>query len=492
MKTAVLSAPKSAQAHAADYSVKRRKLALLVIATAFVLDLMDSTILNIALPTIQHTMHASYTALQWMAAGYTLTFALLLITGGRMGDVFGYKKLFTWGLVGFMISSLFTGIAWSPDILIVARLLQGATAALMVPQVLSVVQLLYKPGERVAVNGMLGGLSAIATTLGPIVAGLLIKANIGGLGWRPIFLINIPVGLAALFLGLKYLPEGKSEHAAKIDGIGTLLVTAAIGLLIFPLIQGHELGWPIWTFIMMIASLPMLGLFAWWQQHLSRRNGSPLVIPALFKHRSFNVGLLLSMLIFSAMSSFALTFTLLLQAGYGFSPLHTVLTGIFITVGIMPMAGAVVPKLMPKLGRWTVTLGVIVMALGATLLGLAVTHADGALTTWQFAPLLVIFGAGMGLSFTPLLPYALSQVNPQNAGSASGVANALQQIGGSLGIALVGIVFFGNLISTKMYAQGFGRGTVLALGILAACLLLSLWLPRNIIVQKSEHEVTAK
>lgn len=434
-------------------------------------------------------MHASYTALLWMASGYTLTFALLLITGGRMGDVFGYKKLFTWGLIGFMLTSLLTGLAWSADVLVVSRLLQGATAALMVPQVLSVVQLLYKPEERVKVNGLLGGLSAIATTIGPVVAGLIMAVNIAGLGWRPIFLINIPIGLAALLLGAKYLPEGKSEHASKIDATGTVLAMTAIGLLIFPLIQGHELGWPIWSFVMMAASLPMLGVFIWWQRRLSRRGDSPLVVPALFKHRSFNIGLLLSLLIFGTMSGFALTFTLLLQAGYGFTPLHTILTGIFVTVGIMPAAAVLSPKLMPKLGRWTVTLGALVMILGATLLGLAVTQASGALTTWQLAPLLIVFGAGMGLCFTPLLPYALSQVNPQDAGSASGVANALQQIGGSLGMAAVGIVFFGNLVSLQTYAQGFGQGIMLEIGILVVCVILSIFLPR-FIVPKPDDQTT--
>lgn len=491
MKTATAPAARSAQAHAATYTDKRRKIALLVIATAFVMDLMDSTILNIALPTIQHSMHASYTALQWMAAGYTLTFALLLITGGRMGDVFGYKKLFIWGLIGFMFTSLLTGIAWSPDILVAARLLQGAAAALMVPQVLSVVQLLYKPGERVAVNGMLGGLSAIATTLGPIVAGILMKLNVAHLGWRPIFLINIPVGLAALFLGTKYLPQGKSEHAAKIDGFGTLLVSAAIGLLIFPLMQGHELGWPAWTFVMAAASVPVLGLFAWWQRRLSRRNGSPLVVPALFRHRSFNVGLVLSLLVFASMSAFAFTFTLLLQAGYGFSPIHTILTGIFVTVGIMPTVGLLSKKVIPAMGRWAITVGSLITALGLGAVGYAVTHAHGALTTWQLAPMLIVMGAGFGMAFAPLLPYVLSKVNPQDAGSASGVANAVQQVGGSLGVALVGIVFFGNLVSTKTYAQGFGRGMILAISIAGICALLSLWLPHNI-VQKPEAATATK
>jgi len=483
MATAVLKAPQSAQAQAAGYSDKRRKLALLVIATAFVLDLMDSTILNIALPTIQHTMHASFTALQWMAAGYTLTFAVLLITGGRLGDVFGYKKLFMWGLVGFMASSLLTGVAWNTEALVIARLLQGATAALMVPQVLSVVQLLYKPEERVAINGLLGGLSAIATTLGPIVAGLLIKANIAHLGWRPIFLINIPLGLVALLLGAKYLPKGKSEHAAKIDSIGTGLVMAAIGLLIFPLMQGHGLGWPAWTFVMAAASVPVFGVFAWWQRRVSKRGGSPLVIPSLFRHRSFNVGLLLSLIVFSTIAGFALTFTLLLQAGYGFSPLHTILTGIFITVGMMPAVALLSKKIIPALGRWAITIGVAIMALGLGAIGYAVTHASGALSTWQLVPLLIVMGVGMGMAYSPLLPYVLSKVNPQDAGSASGVANAVQQTGGALGVALIGIVFFGNLGSTKTYAQGFGRGILLEVGLLALCLVLSFFLPRHIVAR---------
>ena len=483
MATAVLNAPQSAQAQAAGYSDKRRKLALLVIATAFVLDLMDSTILNIALPTIQHSMQASFTALQWMAAGYTLTFAVLLITGGRMGDVFGYKKLFMWGLVGFMASSFLTGIAWNTEVLIAARLLQGATAALMVPQVLSVVQLLYEPEERVAINGLLGGLSAIATTVGPVVAGLLMKANIAHLGWRPIFLINIPLGLVALLLGAKYLPAGKSEHAAKIDGVGTALVVAAIGLLIFPLMQGHGLGWPAWTFVMAAASVPVFMLFAWWQRRLSKRGGSPLVIPALFRHRSFNVGLILSLIVFGTMAGFALTFTLLLQAGYGFSPLHTILTGIFVTVGIMPAVALLSKKIIPALGRWAITIGSVVAALGFGAIGYTVTHASGAVSTWQLAPLLAIMGAGFGMAFSPLLPYVLSKVNPQDAGSASGVANAVQQIGGALGVALVGIVFFGNLVSTKAYAQGFGRGIMLEVGLLLLCAVLSFFLPRHIVAR---------
>jgi MFS family permease len=254
MSTTITATPAgSAQDRAADYTAARRKAALLVVALAFVMDLMDATILTIALPTIQRTMHASDTAVHWMAAAYTLAFALLLITGGRLGDVFGYKKLFVAGVAGFGVSSLFTGLAQTPDALIAARLAQGAAAALMVPQVLSVVQVLYKAEERTAVNGMLGGLGMLATTLAPVVTGLLIKADIAGLSWRPIFLINVPACLAALALAARYLPSGKSGHQPKVDMVGTVLVMLAVGLLVFPLIQGRALGWPGWSYAMLAA-----------------------------------------------------------------------------------------------------------------------------------------------------------------------------------------------------------------------------------------------
>lgn len=472
--------PVSAHAHASTYSDRWRKIALLVVALAFVMDLMDATILNIALPTIQNTLHAGAAALQWMAAGYTLTFALLLITGGRMGDVFGYKKLFLIGVLGFMVSSLLVGVSWSPQSLIVARLVQGAMAALMVPQVLSIVQLLYKADERVAVNGMLGGLSVLATTLAPIVTGLLIKANIGGLSWRPIFLINIPICLAALVLAMKYLPNGKSQHPLTIDVAGTLMVALAIGLLVFPLIQGHEYGWPTWAFVMMAVSVPVFGVFAYWQRRKARVGDSPLVIPALFKHRSFSVGLTINLLVFATMACFALTFTLVLQLGHGFSAIRTVLTALFITIGILPTIGLLSKKVIPALGRWSLTLGAAVMALGTAAAGILVTSAGTDLSTWRLGPALLVIGCGMGLIFAPLMPFILSNVDPQDAGSASGTANAVQQVGGALGIGLIGVVFFGQLASRADYDQAFGRGVWLQLVLLVVCVVLSFFLPRRI------------
>lgn len=470
----------SAQARALAYTGRRRKAALLVVALAFVMDLMDATILTIALPAIQRTMHASLTAVHWMAAAYALTFALLLITGGRLGDVLGYRRLFVAGVAGFLVSSLLVGIAWNPDALIAARLVQGAAAALMVPQVLSVVQLLYKAEERTAVNGMLGGLGMLATTLAPVATGLLIKANIAGLSWRPIFLINIPVCLAALPLAARYLPGGKSARRLKVDVTGTILVITAAGLLVFPLISGGELGWPAWAYAMLAASAPVFGGFAWWQRRQAATSGSPLVIPALFAQRSFSLGLAVSLLLVGAVTSFALTFNLLLQLGRGFTAIHTVLTALFLTAGMVLAAGAGSKKVIPAMGRWSLTAGIAVMALGTGTVAVIAGHAGPHLSTWQLAPALVAVGAGMGLVFVPLLPFILASVDPGDAGSASGIANAVQQVGGALGIAVVGGVFFRQLAASASYGHAFAAAAVLQIALLAAGAVLTLFLPRRI------------
>ena len=470
----------SAQAHASTYTDGRRKAALLVVALAFVMDLMDATILTIALPAIQRTMHASFTAVHWMAAAYTLTFAVLLITGGRLGDVLGYKRLFLAGVAGFLVSSLLVGVACNPDALVTARLLQGAAAALMVPQVLSVVQVLYKAEERTQVNGMLGGLGMLATTVAPIATGLLIKANIGGLSWRPIFLINIPVCLAALPLAARYLPSGKSGRQLKVDVTGTLLAVVAVGLLVFPLISGREAGWPAWAYAMLAASALVFAVFAWWQRRTAASGGSPLVTPALFGHRSFSLGLAVSLLLFATVTSFALTFNLLLQLGRGFTALHTVLTALFLTAGMVLAAGAGSKKAIPAMGRWSLTTGTAVMAAGTAAVAVIADHTGPQLSTWQLAPALFALGAGMGLVFVPLTPFILSSVDPNDAGSASGTANAVQQIGGALGIAVAGEVFFRQLAASTSYGHAFGATAVLQVALLATGTVLTLLLPRRI------------
>lgn len=364
MSATTLAPTESAHAGASRYPGTARKLAIAVVALAFVMDLMDSTILTIALPTIQRHMHASLVAVNCMAAAYTFAFAVLLIAGGRMGDIFGYRRLFVIGVAAFMGSSILVGLAWSPGALIAARLLQGACAAMMVPQVLSVVQLLYGPEDRVRVNGMLGGLGMLATTLAPVVTALPIKANVAGLSWRPIFLINVPVCVAAVALASRYLPAGRSSRPLRLDLVGMILVIAATGLLVFPLIEGRELGWPVWAYAMIAASILLFGLLARTQRSGERAGGSPLIMPGLFRHRSFGVGLIVSLLLFATVAAFALTFSLMLQLGHGFSAMHAVLTALFLTAGVIVSAGAGSKKAIPALGRSSLTIGALFAAAG--------------------------------------------------------------------------------------------------------------------------------
>jgi EmrB/QacA subfamily drug resistance transporter len=435
----------SAQDHAATFSKKMRTVALVVVCLAFVMDLLDSTIVNVAIPSIQSNLGASYAAVQWLVAGYALSFALLLVTGGRMGDVFGYKKIFMIGVGGFTAASLLSGLAWNPTALIAARLLQGSMAALMVPQVMSLMQVMYKPHERGAINGLFGALGGMAASLGPIVGGLLIKANFFNSDWRPIFLINVPLGLFGLIAAAKYLPDGKSSHPLKLDISGTFIIILAMLLLIFPLIQGREFGWPAWSLVMIALSIPTFVLFGWWQKRKERANEAPLILPALFKNRSFSVGLGINMIFNGAMIGFFLTFGLVIQIGLGYSPVHAALTGLPIAIGIALTMATMGEKLIPKLGRYALTTGTVVMAIGLFITSLVLHYYALSTHSWQLIPGLLLVGIGMGMVFSSLFAAVLNGVDASHAGSASGTLNAVQQVGGAVGIAVIGIIFFGQL-----------------------------------------------
>ena len=409
------------------------------------MDLLDNTIVNIAIPSIQGNLHATYAGIQWLSAGYALAFAVLLITGGRLGDVFGYKKLFLGGVIGFTAASLISGFAWDINVLIAARLFQGATAALMVPQVMSMVQVMYPADKRGAVMGMFGAMAGLAASLGPIVGGLLIQANIGGLDWRPIFLINIPVGIFAFFAGLRFLPDGKSPHPLRLDFIGTILIIVALSLFIFPLIQGRELDWPLWVFVMMVASIPVFVGFWLWQIRKEKLDNSPLVVPGLMNISSFRIGMITNIVFEMIMLGFFFTFTLILQIGLGYSVIEAALTGIPTAIGITLSIGFLAQKLIPRIGRYTMTVGTVVMTIGFALIvsALAVFKLDT--QPWQLIPGLLILGAGMGLVMGLIFSVTLKDVDASHAGSASGTLSAIQQVGGAIGIAIVGVVFFGAL-----------------------------------------------
>jgi len=422
----------------------RRWLTLVVLLLAAFMNLLDISIVNIAIPSIQRNLHASYADVQWALAGYTLAYALVLITGGRLGDTFGRKRLFLIGVTGFTLMSALCGAAQTPGMLIASRVAQGAFGAIMIPQVLSVIQVIFPARERIKALAAFGVTAGLGTVSGPLLGGLLTQHNLFGLDWRPIFLINVPVGIIAVAASAILVHESRAPRPPRLDPIGVGLISAALLLLLYPLVQGRELGWPTWTFVSMAAAAPMLAVFIAWERVKDRRDGSPLVQLGLFRERAFAVGIAIAITFFLGITSFALILTLFLQIGLGFGPLHAGLTFLPFSGGVL-VASAAAARLAPKFGRGVTMTGALVIAGGMGGLIATVHHFGSAVTSWDLVPALIVAGIGMGTVLAPLADILLARVKPQDAGSASGIFNTALQVGASIGVAVIGVIFFGLL-----------------------------------------------
>lgn len=458
-------------------SPRARTLALWVVLLAFFMDLLDSTIVNVALPSIQASLHTDYAAIQWTIAGYALTFAVFLITGGRLGDIFGHRRMFLAGMAGFTAASACCGFATSIEALIASRFFQGAMAALMVPQILAIVQLLYPPQERSGISAMYGALAGIATISGPILGALLISANVWGLDWRAIFLVNIPVGIAALALGARYVPKLQGTHSIRLDLSGVALVFIAMVLLMFPLIQGRELGWPAWCALSIAASFALFGVFAWTQLRKEQSGGSPLVAPALFRLRSFVTGNVVAGGFFAVVTGFFLMLVLFLQIGLHYSPLRSGLTGIPFSIGVSSAAALTGGVLVPRFGRRVLSVGPLLMACGFAGLIATVQHFGQTITSFHLIPALVVSGLGMGGVVASIVVFTLADVPLREAGSASGVINAVDQVGGALGVALMGGLFISWGAAHGDFQTAFVRTLWVSIALLVAISAATLFLP---------------
>ncbi|MFF3753048.1 MFS transporter [Streptomyces sp. NPDC002018] len=442
----------SAPSGAAD---RRRWLALAVVMTAAFMDLVDVTIVNIAIPSIERDLGASFGAIQWITAGYALAFAAGLITGGRLGDIYGRKRLFLIGITGFTIASALCGFAAGPEMLVASRLLQGAMAALMVPQVLAIIHVTFPAHERGKVFGMFGAIVGLGAVSGPLLGALLTQWNLLGLEWRPIFLINLPVGVAGVVLGRKFIVESRAPKALRLDLVGVVLVTTALLMLIYPLTRGRELGWPLWGHLCMAGSLVVLTGFVAYERRKTRRDGSPLVELSLFRVKSFAAGIAVQLTFGVALGIFFLVWTLYMQIGLGWSPLRAGLTGVPFSVAVSVAAGLSVQKLVPRFGRKVLQAGTLTMVAGLLLyIGEAERYGPG-IHSWQMAPPLIVMGLGMGLIVAPLTDAVLSGVPREHSGSASGLINTTQQMGNALGLGLVSVVFFG-VVDDRLAAGGAG------------------------------------
>jgi EmrB/QacA subfamily drug resistance transporter len=442
---------------------------LAVVLIAEIMDLLDTTIVNVAAPAIHAALGGGSTQIQWITAGYTLPFAVLLITGARLGDLVGRKRMFLIGALGFTVCSALCALAADSGMLIASRALQGAFAAMLIPQGLGILRSVFPPAEAGAAFGAFGPVMGLSSVVGPTLGGFLVTANLLGTGWRMIFLINVPLGLVAVLMAAKLFPRDvRSTTATRLDLPGMALVSTAVLLLVFPLVQGRELGWPGWTYAAMAASLPLLALFALHQRRRARAGGSPLVEPSLFGNRAFVAALATGLVFFAAMSGLLLTLTLMMQLGCGWTALHAGASMIPFSLGIVPGAILGAGVLGPRYGRRVLQGGMLTAAVGCTGLWATFTHWGLHTTSWELIPAVLVTGFGMGLLMAPFFDIALAGVTDEQNGSASGVLNAVQQLGGSIGVAALGTGFFSWAASS-----GFVHATGWTLGCTAAALLAS-------------------
>ncbi|MCC5576754.1 MFS transporter [Microtetraspora sp. AC03309] len=447
-----------------------RWAALFVILAAEVMDLLDAMVTNIAGPTIRTDIGGSASTLQWLGAAYTLAMTTGLLTGGRLGDIFGRKRMFVIGAAGFVVGSLLCAVAQSPETLIAARVVQGLFGAVMLPQGLGMIKEMFPPKEMQSAFMLFGPVMGLASVGGPILAGWLVDADFFGTGWRMIFIINLPFGLAAILGALRFLPESRSPHALKLDLPGVVIASLAAVLIVFPLVQGRENDWPVWSFIMIGASVVTFALFGWFEARKSRTGGDPLIVPSLFRKRAFTGGLLTGIVFFSGMAGFMLVFNLYTQIGLGYSPIKAGLAGVPWSVGMI--LGMGIMQAVKRFGRKVLHGGALIMALGALGVYLTIDMAGIGVTPWQLAPALIVTGIGMGLLMGPFFDIVLAGVEQHETGSASGTLTAVQQLGNAFGVALLGTIFF-DLLGPVPTGTTFEHAMKITLWVVAGMLLLT-------------------
>ncbi|MFL6110115.1 MAG: MFS transporter, partial [Catenulispora sp.] len=472
--------PARAAHEAPAVDAKAQNLTLLVLLAGVFMTTLDVFIVNVAIPATQRDLHASPASIQWIVAGYGLTVAAGVITAGRLGDMFGRRKMYALGMALFTAASAACGLAPSAEILIASRVVQGVGAALLSPQTLAIIGTAFEGAKRVRAFTAYALAMGLAAVFGQLIGGVLIDMNFDGLGWRSCFLINVPVGAVALALVPRAVPESRAGGKTRLDIPGVVLVSGALVATVLPLIQGQSQGWPLWTWLSFALALVLFGAFGWYQGRLAGEGKSPLIDPALFRTKGFGKGIIAQIVFWMGQGSFFLVFALYVQDGRGLNALQAGLIFTPIGVGYL-LTSMAAQKITERLGRefggrvQTAAVGTLIMA--ASLLDmivtLNVTGTDGSLL-W-LVPALVADGAGMGLTIGPLAAAAMGRVAPHHTGAASGVVSTVMQVGGAVGVAVIGIVFYsalGSAPTPAAYAHAFTAGLELLVGVAVAVAIL--------------------
>ncbi|HEY1485159.1 MAG TPA: MFS transporter [Micromonosporaceae bacterium] len=455
---------------------------LVVLAGTFMITL-DFFIVNVAIPDMQRQLGATAGQVQWIVAGYSLAIAAGVITAGRLGDLFGRRRVYAIGIALFTLASLACGVSATAGELVTARVLQGIAAALLTPQVLAIIMGAFS-GKSLARAFTAYGLSmGVAAVFGQLIGGLLIHADIAGLGWRSCFLINLPIGAVVLVLVPRLVPRSSGTGTARLDTLGMMLVTAALVACVLPLIEGQASGWPLWTFGSFVASAVLFAAFVVYQIRLQRRgDAAPLIAPSMFAPRGFRVGILAQLVFWAGQGSFFLVLALYLQQTRGLSALGAGVVFTAIGAGYL-LTSSVADRIAVAIGRQTVAIGALMMVVGLVALQVAVRSIGTGGSIGWLVPGLAIDGAGMGIALSPLAATVLAYVPARLAGAASGVLSTVMQVGGAVGIAVIGIVFYRPIDvaggAPAAYPHAFALGLTFLAVIEAAVVVLTQLLPRS-------------
>ncbi|WP_406305132.1 MFS transporter [Streptomyces sp. NBC_00885] len=453
-------------------------LGLFTLLLGAALPLIDFFIVNVALPTIDHDLAAGPALLELVIAGYGLSYAVLLVLGGRLGDMFGRRRLFLVGMAAFGVTSLACGLAPDAWTLVGARVAQGAAAALMLPQVLATIQSATAGPRRARAMGLYGATAGLSMVAGQILGGVLVAADVAGSGWRAVFLVNVPVVLIGLVLAARSVPRTRSAHPAPVDVPGTVLLAVALLTLLAPLTEGRAAGWPLWTWVA-LAVFPLAAVaFYRVERHADRQGRTPLVPPSLFGLLSLRRGLALVLPFSIGFGGFMFVIAVALQQGLG---MGAVASGLALVPMAVAFFGASLagPRLVVRYGTRIVTAGSVLQAVGIALLVLTVRRDWPDVGFLELMPGVALAGFGQGLQLPVIFRLVLSEIPAERAGVGSGVMVTTQQSALALGVATLGSLFL-SLAGSGGMRQALTVTLLVQLGMIALTALLSLRLPRTV------------
>lgn len=452
----------------------RQRLMLVAVMSGTFLSMLNDFIVNVATPAIRVDLGATASDVQLIIGGYVLVYGLLLVLAGRLGDLYGHRRLFLAGSALFCLASLACGLAPDPALLIIFRVVQAIGASLLYPQVLSIMQLSFTGRRRATAFAVYGTTISLASVSGQLIGGILVDANLFGLGWRAVFLINVPIALATVAVAAVSLPRTKATARPRLDLPGLGLLTITLGLLTVPLVLGTELGWPVWLIIMLVLAGPALAGFVAYERMRTARGGFALVPPSLFRIRTFAAGSAIALIFFAGNSGLFFLLPLHLQNGLGYSALYAGLTFTPLAVAF-GLGSMIAPRLQRRLGLHVLTLGYAINVVGNLALLAAVITAGPSITGWLLIGPMFVIGLGQGLGVSPLIGAALHDVPDDDAGSASGVIQTLMQLGVAFGVAVIGLIFFtvlGRAEDPRSYSTAFGWALIASPVLSLASLIL--------------------